>query len=200
VQYVDVAPTFLAAMGTDPTQIDVGRPDANGATGFDGRSFFDVLTGKSDKMRDYVFAQHTTISALKEHYRMRAVRDARYKYIRNLAPQNTYKIDGLHSGEPLESWIADAKDDPELAARIDWLFHRPAEELYDLHSDEYEIKNLATDPALSEIKARLAAELDNWMAQQGDLGMDTALKTNAPRSGKRGAKKGAKNKRNAADK
>ncbi|MCX6854380.1 MAG: sulfatase-like hydrolase/transferase [Verrucomicrobia bacterium] len=31
MQYVDVAPTFLAAVGIDPTKIDVGCPDAHGA-------------------------------------------------------------------------------------------------------------------------------------------------------------------------
>jgi arylsulfatase A-like enzyme len=76
-----------------------------GAKGFDGRSFLDVLTGKSDRLRDYVFSQHTTVGIIgyKEPYPMRAVRDARYKYIRNLAPQNTYEIGGIHKGEPIAS-------------------------------------------------------------------------------------------------
>ncbi len=178
VQYVDVPPTFLAVAGVDPMTIDTGCPDANGQTGFDGRSFLDVLTGKSTKLRDSVYSQHTTvgINGYQEPYPMRAVRDARYKYIRNLAPQNTYSIGGIHMGQPIESWQADATSDPQLAARVDWLFHRPAEELYDLETDEFETKNIADDPALADVKARLSAELDRWMAQQGDQGMKTEMK------------------------
>jgi glucose/arabinose dehydrogenase len=148
VQYVDVPPTFLDAAGADPTKIDTGCPDAEGKRGFDGRSFLKVLLGKADHHRDYVFAQHTTvgINGYREPYPMRAVRDARYKLIRNLAAKNTYWIAGIHKGEPLASWQEDAKKDPELARRMEWLFHRPAEELYDLESDPYEMKNLAGDP------------------------------------------------------
>lgn len=177
MQYVDVAPTFLAAAGIDPDAVDPGCPDATGRRGFDGFSFLGVLLGRTDRHRDYVFAQHTTvgINGYREPYPMRAVRDGRYKYIRNLAPQNTYWIGGIHQGEPIRSWQADAANDPELARRVAWLFKRPAEELYDLDADPYEFSNLAEDPARSEIKDRLRRELEAWMAQQGDQGMITEL-------------------------
>ncbi|MDA0818220.1 MAG: sulfatase [Planctomycetota bacterium] len=192
VQYVDIPPTFLAAAGIDPTQIDVGCPDAHGATGYDGRSLLDVLTGHSNSLRHHVFAQHTTvgINGYQEPYPMRAVRDARYKYIRNLAPENTYSIGGIHKGQPIESWQADAKHDSQLAQRVDWLFHRPAEELYDLQTDEYEFTNLADDPAFAAIKARLSKELDTWMAQQGDKGLETELQAHSRQSGARQNAKG----------
>ncbi len=185
VQYVDVPPTFLAAAGVNPAQIDTGCPDAKGNRGFDGRSFLDVLLGKSDRLRDYVFSQHTTVGIIgyQEPYPMRAVRDTRYKLIRNLAPQNTYSIGGIHKGEPITSWQADAAQDPKLAARIDWLFHRPAEELYDLETDPYEMKSLAEEPKYAQIEVRLGRQLDAWMAQQGDKGMETELKATS-RQGK----------------
>jgi N-sulfoglucosamine sulfohydrolase len=34
----------------DPSTVDVGCPDAHGKTGFDGRSFLDVLTGESRQL------------------------------------------------------------------------------------------------------------------------------------------------------
>lgn len=177
MQYVDVPPTFFAAAGGDPATVDTGCPDANGNRGFDGQSFLGVLTGEKQTLRDYVFAQHTTvgINGYKEPYPMRAVRDGRYKYIRNLAPQNTYEIGGIHKGEPITSWKADARTDAALAARVDWLYHRPGEELYDLDADEYELKNLASDPQYAEIKARLSQQLDAWMLQQGDKGLETEI-------------------------
>jgi len=204
MQYVDVPPTFLEAAGSDPTKIDVGCPAANGATGFDGRSFMSVLSGESDHLRDYVFAQHTTLgtNGALEAYPMRMVRDTRYKLVRNLAPENTYTIGGIHKGQPIESWQADAKSDYKLADRVKWLFKRPGEELYDLQSDPEEMKNLAPDPAFVEIKAKLQAQLDTWTSQQKDLGLETE-KLADTRQGKsdeeprKGAKK-AKVKKKAA--
>ncbi len=185
MQYVDVAPTFLDAAGIDPTTIDTGCPDATGARGFDGRSLLGVLTGKAETFRDYVFSQHTTvgINGFQAPYPMRAVRDQRYKLIRNLMPENRFSIGGIHKGQPIESWQEDAKLNPELAARIEWLFQRPGAELYDLESDPLETHNLAGDPKLAEVQARLQHELDAWMTQQGDLGIETELKAKS-RQGK----------------
>lgn len=178
IQYVDVAPTLLAAAGIDPTTIDTGCPDAFGQRGFDGRSFLAVIRGQSDRLREVVFAQHTTvgINGYKEPYPMRGARDARYKLIRNLAPQNTFHIGGIHEGELIESWKADAKTNPKLAARIEWLSHRPAEELYDVETDPFETVNLISNPAYAAVRAKLGRELDAWMTQQGDKGMETELK------------------------
>jgi uncharacterized sulfatase len=173
MQYVDLAPTFLEAAGADPATIDTGCPDASGRRGFDGRSLLPVLLGNRQTHRDIVFAQHTTvgINGYRQPYPMRAARDARYKLIRNLAPNNTYWIAGIHKGEPLESWVRDARHDPKLAARIEWLSHRPADELYDLQADPFEMHNIAGDPRHAATKQRLGKALDAWMAQQGDQGM-----------------------------
>lgn len=203
MQYVDVVPTFIELAGADPAAIDTGCPDAAGQRGFDGRSFVSVLTGATTTLRDHIYAQHTTVGVIgyKEPYPSRMVRDTRYKLIRNLAPENTFTIGGIHKGQPIESWQEDAKSDPRLAARVQWLFKRPGEELYDLETDPFEMNNLAADPAKAEIKARLQAELDAWMKQQGDKGMETEMlaparqgKTDegkAARSGKKKAKKKA---------
>ncbi len=183
--YIDVAPTFLEAAGIDPTKIDTGCPDANGMKGFDGRSFLALLTGGTESAREYVFSQHTTVGIIgfKDPYPMRAVRDGRYKYIRNLAPENTYEIGGIHKGEPITSWQEDARDDPALASKVDFLFHRPAEELYDLDNDRYEEQNLADEISMVEVKERLRKELDAWMAQQGDKGMETEMKARSRQGG-----------------
>lgn len=175
IEYLDVPPTLLAAIGEDPTKIDTGCPDATGYRGFDGKSFLDVLQGKSDHLRDVVFAQHTTVgvNGAREAYPMRSARDVRYKYIRNLTPNNTYEILGIHKSGILDSWKKDAVNDPALAKRIDWLYHRPAEELYDLQNDPLETRNLAANPELAPIKARLSEQMDRWMTQQGDKGLET---------------------------
>ena len=198
MQYVDIAPTFLEAAGIDPTKIDTGCPDADGDRGFDGRSLMKVLTGEAQEHRDYIFSQHTTvgINGWDEPYPMRAVRDDHYKLIRNLAPQNRYSIRGIHKVEPLLSWQKDAKDDPELARHVEWLFKRPAEELYDLQADPLETKNLTDDPKLADVKARLQGELDEWMRQQGDEGMKTELAARSRQGKGRQKKQPAKKKDN----
>ena len=150
-----------------------------------------------------IFAQHTTIgtNGAIGPYPMRAVRDTRYKLIRNLTPDLTYTIGGIHKGEPLDSWKADAAQDYQLADRVKWLFNRPGEELYDLQADPYEFKNLAADPALVEIKAKLQKELDAWIIQQGDQGLETENLANTrqgksdegePKAPKKGKGKGKK--------
>lgn len=61
---------------------------------------------------------------------------------------------------------------PQVAGRF---LMRPEEELYDIQSDPYCLKNLALAPELSETRARLSAAVDAWMTQQGDLGRPTEL-------------------------
>jgi N-sulfoglucosamine sulfohydrolase len=177
IQYVDITPTFLEIAGGDPATTDTGCPDVDANRGFDGRSFVPILKGTSEGFRDHVFAQHTTVgvNGYKDPYPSRMVRDTRYKLIRNFAPENTFTIGGIHKGEPLASWQEAAKSDPKLAARVQHLFKRPGEELYDLETDPFELNNLATDPGLTEIKSRLQKELEEWMRQQGDKGLETEM-------------------------
>lgn len=202
IQYVDVAPTLLEIAGLDPVKVDTGCADADGKRGFDGKSFLPVLLGKAEQLREVVFAQHTTvgINGYREPYPIRAARDARYKYIRNLAPGNTYDIAGIHRGEIIESWQADARDNPVLAARVAWLFKRPAEELYDVEADPFETRNLAADASLGPVKARLSSALDAWMRQQGDKGMETELAATSrqPRAAERAEKTAPKERRGKA--
>jgi uncharacterized sulfatase len=178
IQYVDVPPTFVALAGGDPAKIDCGCPDANRQTGFDGRDFSAVLLGKTDRLRDVIFAQHTTIGVggWKQPYPSRAVYDSRYSLIRNLAPGNMFWIKGIHESALFQSWKKDAEKDPALAKKLEELVHRPAEELYDLQSDPLQRKNLASDAKYAEVKTRLGRELDAWMQQQGDRGLETERK------------------------
>jgi len=199
IQYVDVVPTFLEAAGIDPQTVEPSCPDAFGNKELDGRSFLSVLTGKSDDLRDYVFSQHTTvgINGYKEPYPMRAVRDDRYKLIRNLAPENTYEIHGIHKSEVFKSWIEDAKTNPRAAKLVNDLYKRPGAELFDLKNDPLEQNNLAGKPEYAEIQQKLRLELDQWMKQQGDQGMETEKMAHS-RQGNRQKKKGKKAKANKA--
>ena len=179
VQYVDIVPTLIEAAGGEPTRIDTGRPDARGERGFDGRSFLGVLLGKTDTHRDVVFGVQTTRGIIvgSDCYPVRSARSRRYKYIRNLNHETAFQNTLIENDKTYwPSWVEKAKTDPKAAYLVRMYEHRPAEELYDLEKDPWELENLAGDPALADVQADLARRLDDWMAQQGDEGNATEMK------------------------
>ena len=182
-QYVDIIPTLLDAIGEDPSKINVGVSDLKGNTGFDGKSFFDLMMGKTEKHRDFSYGVQTTRGIINgsESYPIRSIRSEKYKYIQNLSHDELfYNVltakDTTRSGYLIyESWIKHAKNDEDL----NWVKHykkRPFEELYDLENDPFEKKNIAKHPEYIDIKNDLRVKLNLWMQQQGDLGIETELK------------------------
>lgn len=187
VQYVDVLPTLIQAAGGDPKEFVTGCPDAAGALGFDGRSYLDVLTGRSQQHRDYVFAQHTARGIIDgpEAYGTRAVRDGRWKLIVNLHADTPFR-NVISNGDVLQSWIrkGEAGDGFALTQARRYTI-RPAVELYDLNSDPWELTDLAADPANQATVTRLRAQLDAWMQQQGDQGDRTEREAHLHQMGNR---------------
>ena len=185
VQYVDVLPTLIAAAGGDPTQLDTGCPDATGQRGFDGRSFLDVLSGKSEHLRDYVFAEHTARGIIKgpPAYGTRAVRDKRWKLILNLEPDAEF-ANAVSGGALLQSWRRKGEAG-DAFARVQAARYtkRPPLELYDLQTDPWELTDVADKPENSDTIARLRTQLDAWMKQQGDAGDKTEREANQHQSG-----------------
>jgi N-sulfoglucosamine sulfohydrolase len=161
VSWVDILPTLLEAAG--------GRVPAD----IDGRSFLPVLRGESHVHREYLFTTHSGDGRM-NIYPARAVRDARWKYIRNLHPEFAFTthIDvvagALGQRAFFSTWEAAARTDPQADAILKRYHARPVEELYDLAADPYEQRNLAADPLHTKQLAVLRAELDAWMKSQGD--------------------------------
>lgn len=164
VEYVDVLPTFIdAAGGTAPAQLE-------------GKSYLPVLTGEATEHKAVVFGLQTTrgITQGADYYGIRMARNDRFKYIRNLTPEAAFENNTVFSDMFL-SWRAKAKTDEEAAELVDRYQHRPAEELYDIVADPYELNNLADDPQHAEVVSQLRCELDRWMEDQGDKGHATEL-------------------------
>lgn len=160
ISTIDLLPTFIdAAGGSVPTDID-------------GQSFVPLLTGERNDHRDAIYASHTGDGKM-NRAPMRCIRTPRYKFIHNLAPQIEYHTH-IDAGEDLDglrywkSWEALAKIDANAKAVVDRYHHRPAEELYDLSNDAFELRNLASDPAFAMILADLRQRLARWRVQQGE--------------------------------
>jgi uncharacterized sulfatase len=165
VSLADVLPTALELVG------------GTAPAGIDGRSFAGVLKGTATAGREKIFLTHSGDKTINT-YPIRAVRTARWKYIRNLKPEAVHTTH-MDRAEPVdgrtywESWVEKAKSDPAAAAIVERYRRRPAEELYDLAADLFEQHNLAADSQHAETLAGLRRDLDKWMSEQGDRGLAT---------------------------
>ncbi|MGB7158690.1 MAG: sulfatase [Tepidisphaeraceae bacterium] len=163
VSLIDLLPTMLEAAGgagASPKDLDA-------------KSFLQVLRGESESHREATFAINTGDRAMNRSP-MRAVRTATYKYILNLKPETVFKTHITDAGGEdglfyWRSWEKLAAGGDERAQRaIDGYRNRPAEELYDVEADPYELKNLANDPAHATALEDLRQKLKDWRLQQGE--------------------------------
>jgi uncharacterized sulfatase len=162
VSWIDILPTLVEVAG--------GAPPA----GLDGRSFAPALRDAGAAHRDRIFTTHSADGRF-NIYPIRSVRTADWKYIRNLRPDYYYSthVDLVQAASGpgyFDSWREQAKTDPAAAAIVRRYHERPGEELYDLHADPVELRNLATDPSHAARLAELRAEVTAWMQANGDEG------------------------------
>ncbi|TWT84394.1 Arylsulfatase [Planctomycetes bacterium CA13] len=165
VEYVDVLPTFLEAAGGEIPEV------------LDGTSMLDVLTGKTNHHKDYVFGIQTSrgIFGGPDHYGIRSVRSRQFKLIHNLDPAARF-YNSIQKKAFFAEWVARAKtEDPHAANLVNRYHNRPEFELYDITIDPLEQDNLAANPEYSETIETLKAELAQWMKSQGDQGQATEM-------------------------
>ncbi|WP_279244088.1 sulfatase [Candidatus Litorirhabdus singularis] len=139
ISFVDLAPTILSLAGVPIPEFIQGRAFAGPG---------------AEAPRQYVFAARDRIDEVAD--RQRAVRDKRYKYIKNYNQQ----AGGFHLGYRdtadgmRELWRALAAGELNAEQR-QWFEPRPPEYLFDTQSDPFELQNLAADPAYAQILQRL---------------------------------------------
>jgi len=157
VSFVDLAPTMLSLTATPiPAH-------------FQGQAF---LGRWAAPPREYVFAGRDRMD---ERYdASRAVRDRRFKYIRNLMPhlsRGQYH-EYMFQMPTMQAWARLARE-----GRLDGppaLFMRetkPVEELYDLETDPFEIRNLIDSETHNDVLERMRGALAEWMTTTRDLGL-----------------------------
>ncbi len=71
------------------------------------------------------------------------------------------------------SWLKLAEEDESVIGRVRHYRQRPAEELYNLGEDPWELNNLAGDPKYASKKEQLKQDLLQWMIEQGDHGLES---------------------------
>ncbi len=156
VTTLDLMPTLLAVAG------------APSVANLSGRSLLPLLRAKKTAWRRTLFTEYHTHSA-HNFYPQRTVRNERYKLICNLMPGQDnpgYDFTLKRFFPDLPSVIENAS--PPVRAAYQRMKAPPAYELYDLKSDPYEFRNLATDARHAAVLAELIKTLATWRSQTND--------------------------------
>ena len=173
VSLIDLAPTFLEAAG-------VRIPEA-----VTGRSLLPLLDGRAPGRTEVVFGIERHFPGSRPNgagYPSRAIRTARYLYIRNLRPEANPCGDhpgpvwpeddpvggyGDTDGGPTKTYLWRNREKfPELFRLA--FGKRPAEELYDVREDPFNMRNLAGKAQYEKIRKDLAARLDAYLKRTAD--------------------------------
>lgn len=157
ISMIDAGPTMLSIAGIETSKH------------MQGRAF---LGEHKAEPRDYIFAARDRMD---ETYDIiRAVRDRRYKYIRNFKPGRPYaQYIGYMELMPTMQEMRRLNKSGELtgAQRIFFLPEKPEEELYDLESDPHEVRNLAGDAGHRDVLEKMRGVLAKWMKDTKDTGL-----------------------------
>lgn len=159
VSLIDVTATTLAIAG-------VRKPEP-----MHGRIF---LGPGAEPPRQYVFgARDRTDEAVQ---RIRTVRSAHYRYIRNFMPDKPFLASHLYKEATFPVYVALRQSQAEgtlTPAQATLVAPRlPDEEMYDTRNDPHEVRNLvgSTEPEHQRILKELRAELDRWIDATNDQG------------------------------
>lgn len=155
ISFVDLVPTLLSIVGTD-------IPDYLQGSAFLGKQ----------KTKDPEYA-YMFRGRMDERYDMcRAVRDQKYRYIRNYMPYRIYgqPLEYLFKAPSIRSWKAAYEAGECNSVQSVFWEPKPVEELYDTENDPWEINNLAKDPAYKDVLLRMRRANLNWVSKIKDTG------------------------------
>jgi len=155
ISFVDFAPTLLSLSGIQPPEYMQGQAFLGEYHADEPRKYIHGAADRFDEVTDAI----------------RAVRDGRFKYIRNYRPEQGYYLPLAYRERiPTMQELLKLRDEGKLDS-IQKLWFREKkdpEELYDCMNDPHELKNLAGDPAYTDKLEELREELDRWIVEIGD--------------------------------
>jgi N-sulfoglucosamine sulfohydrolase len=158
ISFVDFAPTLLSMVNILPPKYQQG-------IAFEGKF-------KSPNRRSYI---HAAADRFDEHYDMiRAVRDKRYKYLKNYNPDKPYylPLEYREKMNTMKELIRLNKKGDLNNIQLQWFrLSKPEEELFDVSSDPHELNNLAHNPNYEDKLIELRNECAKWMNEINDKGL-----------------------------
>ncbi|MEM7655560.1 MAG: sulfatase [Bacteroidota bacterium] len=157
VSFIDFKPTIMSLVGIQPEP------------GMQGRAFLGEYQVSAP--RKYIHGAGDRFDA--KYDMIRAVRDDRFKYLRNYQPEKPYYLPVKYREQmPVMQELLRLRDAGELTPEQALWFRdtKDKEELFDTEADPHELNNLAADPQYAEKLAELRAECDRWMAEIQDVG------------------------------
>ncbi len=157
VSFVDFGPTVLSLAGVRPPAAMQGVPFLGTYEGQPREAVYGI--------RDRMDERNDTT---------RAVRDRRFKYLRNYHPYKPWSqpLEYMEHMPTMQAWRRLAAGGELSGPAALWMRPtKPFEELYDLEKDPYEIRNLADDPAHRPTLERLRRLHLDWYHQTRDLGL-----------------------------
>lgn len=142
VSFEDFAPTLLSLAGVEVPAHMQGTPFLGRQAGPEKAQAF-AFRGRIDERADLA----------------RSVRNHRYRYVRNYAPQKIYgqHIDYLWQAPSIVSWQKAFQSGGLNEAQAAFWKPKPAEELYDITADPHNIHNLSADTAYAAVLQELRA-------------------------------------------
>ena len=158
ISFVDFKSTALSLAGIEPPEYVDGRAFAGEFQSSESRQYIHAAADRFDRQYDTI----------------RAVRDGRFKYLRNYHPERGYYLPLTYREQmPIMQELLRLRDQDGLTeAQSQWFREsKPAEELFDTLADPHELTNLALDPAYNDNLLELRAELDRWLSGFDDKGM-----------------------------
>ncbi|MFN4258487.1 MAG: sulfatase-like hydrolase/transferase [Gemmataceae bacterium] len=157
VSFVDFGPTALSLAGVPIPKHMQGLP---------------FLGKQAAAPRDYIYATRDRMDERYDH--TRAVRDHRYKYIRNYMPHVPWAqpINYMDQMPTMREWRRLAAEGKLTGPQRIFLSPtKPVEELYDTQNDPHEVYNLANSPEHRDILERLRRAHLAWVKDTLDVGL-----------------------------
>tara|TARA_R110002049_G_scaffold177382_15_gene344562 strand:+ start:254 stop:1891 length:1638 start_codon:yes stop_codon:yes gene_type:complete len=152
ISFVDLAPTILSLAGV-PVPANMH-----------GRDF----RKKDAEPNEYIYASRDRIDEVMD--RQRAVRDARYKYIRSWYPDVPEGTDlAFRDNSDMVRQMRVMYDAGQLnALQRQWYEPPGAERLFDLAVDPFEVQDVSDDPQYRQVLRRMRGAMDLWLTRVGD--------------------------------
>ncbi len=170
INLADIAPTVLAAAGVAVPQDMTGVEFT--------RQLHSQQSGRTDKTRSF------TVTGVERHvwsarpdgrnYPVRALHTDDYLYIKNFDPQswpagNPPTFLDIDNGSPSKSFLLSAQSPEVVRLKRLATDKRPAEELYFLPKDPFQLHNVADNLAHQPMLGVLRDQLMAFLAEQNDM-------------------------------